>query len=192
MSGLRRICVYCGSSPGSSDAYGEAAVALANVMHEEGCSLVYGGASKGLMGRLADRMLELGGEVVGVIPRSLVEKEVAHENLSKLHVVDSMHERKSMMAMLSDGFIALPGGTGTLEEIVETVTWAQLQFHSKPCGLLNVDGFFDYLLAFLDHAMAEQFIRPAHRTILQVDTEAWRLLQKLKAYDAPIASKWVD
>lgn len=173
-------------------AYREAATNLAEVLYEEGCGLVYGGASKGLMGVVADRMLELGGEVVGVIPQSLKDKEIAHGGLSKLHVVDSMHERKSMMALLSDGFIALPGGTGTLEEIIESMTWAQLQFHDKPCGLLNVDGYYDHLLAFLDHAMAEQFLRPPHRAILQVAAEAPRLLAKMRAYQAPLVKKWID
>lgn len=192
MTGLRRICVFCGSSPGGSPRYREAATELAEALYEEGCGLVYGGASKGLMGALADRMLELDGEVIGVIPQSLKDKEIAHKGLSKLHVVDSMHERKSMMAMLSDGFIALPGGTGTLEEIIESVTWGQLQFHNKPCGLLNVEGYFNHLLAFLDHAMAQQFLRPPHRAILQVAESAPRLLIKMRAYEAPILSKWVD
>jgi len=192
VSGLRRLCVYCGSSIGGSPVYREAATALADVLHEEGCGLVYGGASKGLMGVIADRMLDLGGEVIGIIPQSLKDKEIAHTGLSKLHIVDSMHERKSMMALLSDGFIAMPGGTGTLEEIIESMTWAQLQFHEKPCGLLNVDGYYDQLLAFLDHAMAQQFLRPPHRAILQVADDAPRLLEKMRDYQAPIVKKWID
>lgn len=192
MSAIERVCVYCGSSPGGSPIYRTAARELADVLCAEGYALVYGGASKGLMGVLADRMLENGGKVIGVIPRQLQDQEIAHEGLTELHVVESMHERKSMMAMLSDAFIAMPGGTGTLEEIVETMTWGQLRFHAKPFGLLNVDNYFDSLLAFLDHAMAQQFLRPPHREMLQVAERPEELLMKLRDFSAPSVPKWVD
>lgn len=159
---------------------------------ERGLGLVYGGASKGIMGTLADHMLALGGAVTGVIPQSLKDKEVAHESLTELHVVESMHARKTLMADISDAFIALPGGTGTLEEIVESFTWGQLQFHAKPCGVLNTDGYFDHLLAFLDHAVREGFLRQAHRDMLQVDGDAGRLLDRFRNYEAPVVRKWVD
>lgn len=192
MSGPKRLCVYCGSSTGSDPVYRQAAEALGDALAVGGYGLVYGGASKGLMGVIADRVLARGGEVIGVIPQSLKDKEIAHTGLSQLHVVDSMHDRKSMMAVLSDGFIAMPGGTGTLEEIIETLTWGQLQFHDKACGLLNVGGYFDHLLAFLDHAMSQQFLRPAHRAMLQVAERPDELLLRLADYAAPRVPKWVD
>ena len=152
--------------------------------------LVYGGASKGIMGVIAERVLELGGRVHGVIPKLLVEKEIAHAGLTELHVVASMHERKTMMAALSDGFIAMPGGFGTLEEIIEIVTWAQLRFHDKPCGLLNVGGYFDALLGFLDHCEAEGFLRPENRRMLLADTDAASLVRQFERYRAPRVEKW--
>jgi uncharacterized protein (TIGR00730 family) len=152
---MRRVCVYCGSSSGVLPEYSAAARELADVLVRHELELVYGGADKGIMGVLADAMLEHGGKVHGVIPKMLTDKEIAHQGLTELHVVASMHQRKTMMAALSDGFIALPGGYGTLEEIIEIITWGQLRFHDKPCGLLNVKGYFDHLLAYLDHANKE-------------------------------------
>jgi len=189
---MKRICVFCGSSPGNSPDYASAARLLAETLVEQDLGLVFGGSSKGIMGIIADRVLALGGEVTGVIPQSLKDKDVAHKGLARLHVVDSMHDRKSMMAVLSDGFIAMPGGSGTLEEIIETLTWAQLQFHEKPCGLLNTNGYFDQLLAFLDHAVGEGFLRREHRGILSVDSEPAGLLTKFRRYDAPVVEKWTN
>ena len=153
--------------------------------------LVYGGAGKGIMGVIADRVLELGGRVHGVIPKMLQDKEIAHDGLTKLHVVASMHDRKTMMAALSDGFIAMPGGFGTLEEIVEIVTWGQLRFHDKPCGMLNVDGYFDALLAYLDHAEGEGFLRPENRRMLLCDSDAAALVRRFERYTAPGVDKWL-
>ena len=158
------------------------------VRHE--LELVYGGADKGIMGVIADAVLEQGGKVHGVIPQMLVEKEIAHEGLTELHVVASMHARKTMMAALSDGFIALPGGFGTLEEIIEIVTWGQLKFHDKPCGLLNVDGYFDHLLAWLDHASREGFLRRENRDMILVDEDPAGLVQLFERYAAPRVEKW--
>jgi len=187
---MKRICVYCGSSSGRQPAYASAATTLGQGLAENGIALVYGGASVGIMGVLADAALAAGGEVSGVIPRVLGNKELAHAGLSELHVVESMHERKSLMAVLSDGFIAMPGGYGTLEEIIETLTWGQLQFHDKPCGLLNINGYFDSLLAFLDHATAEGFIKKAHRGMLLVDDDPYRLINRLERYTPPEGTKW--
>ncbi len=155
---IKKICVYCGSSPGKNPAFSHAANRLARVMCERGIGLVYGGAAVGVMGVVANAVLAAGGEAIGVIPRSLAVKEVAHSNLTELHVVASMHERKAMMAELADGFVALPGGWGTLEEIFEILTWAQLGFHEKPCGLLNIDGYYDHLIRFLENAFEQQFV----------------------------------
>ena len=187
---MDRICVYCGSSSGVGDAYADAARSLADLLVAENIGLVYGGATKGLMGTLADRVLSGGGEVQGVIPKALEGKEIAHEGLTRLHVVDSMHERKSLMALLSDGFVALPGGFGTIEEIIEVLTWGQLRFHEKPCGLLNVDGYFDQLLAFLDHGQARGFLKPQHRQMLQVAETPAALLQQFRTYHPPDGDKW--
>ena len=187
---MPRICVYCGSNLGSRSLYSDAASELADVLVRHEFELVYGGASKGLMGVIADRVLELGGRVHGVIPKLLVEKEIAHDGLTELHVVASMHERKTMMAALSDGFIAMPGGFGTLEEIIEIVTWGQLRFHDKPCGLLNINGYFDALLRFLDHSEAEGFLRPENRRMLLADTDAAGLVRRFERYTAPGVDKW--
>ncbi len=189
---MHRVCVYCGSSSGSHQDYADAAIELADVLVRHDLELVYGGASKGIMGVIADAVLERGGAVHGVIPKMLEEKEIAHQRLTRLHVVTSMHERKSMMAALSDGFIALPGGFGTLEELVEIVTWGQLRFHDKPCGLLNVRGYFDKLLAFLDHATAEGFLREENRRMLLDDTNAAGLVRQFERYSAPHVDKWID
>ena len=188
---LARICVYCGSSAGRNPVYASAADELAAALVNNGTELVYGGAHKGIMGILADAVLERGGKVHGVIPKMLEEKEVAHTGLTELHVVASMHERKSMMAALADGFVALPGGFGTLEELIEILTWGQLQFHDKPCGVLNVDGYFDKLLAFLDHMQEEQFLKAENRAMLLADTSAAGLLGQFEAYRAPATAKWL-
>jgi len=189
---MNNICVYCGSSPGRLDDYVDGARALARALVERDLGLVYGGASVGLMGQVADAVLQLGGRAIGVIPQALERKELAHKGLTELHITDSMHERKMRMAELSDGFVALPGGIGTFEEIFEIWTWAQLGFHAKPCGLLNVAGYYDGLTAFLDHAVAEQFVKPAHRDILIVEAQPDALLDRFARYQAPSAHKWVE
>ncbi len=187
---MKRLCVYCGSNAGKNNDYAHSARELAKVLVQNNIGLVFGGSCKGMMGRLADAVLAGGGEVEGVIPKLLLEKEVAHDGLTELHVVDSMHARKSMMAMLSDGFIAMPGGFGTLEEIIEILTWGQLQFHEKPCGLLNVNGYFNHLLSYLDHAEAEGFLRPAHRAMLLVSRKPADLLRRFESYVPPAVEKW--
>lgn len=189
---LRRVCVFCGSSFGVRDEYATVARALGAALVERGMGLVYGGASVGIMGVIADAVLAAGGEVIGVIPQALVDKEVAHGNLADLRIVSSMHERKATMADLADGFIALPGGFGTLEELFEVLTWAQLGMHGKPCALLDVDGYFDGLLQFVDHAIAQGFIRPEHRSLILVDRSPGGLLDRLAAYEAPGLTKWID
>ncbi|MEO8482850.1 MAG: TIGR00730 family Rossman fold protein [Acidobacteriota bacterium] len=189
---MRRICVYSGSSPGTRNDYADAARDLGRTLAGRGIGLVYGGAHVGLMGTIADAALEAGGEVIGVIPQSLVEKEVAHRGLPDLRIVHSMHERKALMAELSDGFIALPGGWGTLEELFETVTWAQLGLHQKPSGLLNVCGYFDGLLTFVNHAVREGFLRQAHADALLVADSASTLLTKLESYRPSTVAKWID
>jgi uncharacterized protein (TIGR00730 family) len=189
---MKTICVYCGSAPGARSDYRDAAEDLARELLKRDLALVYGGASKGTMGMLADAMLAGGGRVTGVIPRALQRKEIAHRGLDDLHVVESMHERKALMLELSDAFIALPGGFGTLEEIIETLTWAQLGFHNHPCGLLNVRGYFDALLEFFRHAAEEGFLREQHRTMLMVEDEASALLAQFDRYEAPLIAKWRD
>ncbi|MGI9271777.1 MAG: TIGR00730 family Rossman fold protein [Woeseiaceae bacterium] len=187
---MQRICVYCGSNTGSRDDYSDAAEDLARVLVRQDLELVYGGAAKGSMGVIADAVLQLGGKVHGVIPAILADKEIAHPGLTELHVVASMHERKSMMALLADGFIALPGGFGTLEELIEVLTWGQLQFHDKPCGVINVRGYFDHLFAYLDHAQTEGFLRPENRNMLLCADNAASLLNQFKNYTAPNVEKW--
>lgn len=189
---MQRICVYCGSNSGTRPEYADAARDLANVLVRHDLELVYGGANKGIMGVIADEVLALGGKVHGVMPKMLCEKEIAHQNLTELHVVASMHDRKMMMAALSDGFIAMPGGYGTLEEIIEIITWGQLKFHDKPCGLLNVDGYFEHLLAYLDHARAEGFLRTEHREMMLVDRNPAGLVQQFEKYTAPVVQKWTS
>ncbi|WP_020158049.1 MULTISPECIES: LOG family protein [Methylobacter] len=189
---MKSICVYCGSSPGRQEAYSDAARELARSLVDRNIRLVYGGASVGIMGLLADTVLQLGGQAVGVIPEALVRREVAHKRLTELHITQSMHERKMLMAELSDGFIALPGGIGTLEELFEVWTWAQLGLHKKPCGLLNIAGYFDSLATFLGHAVAEQFIKPAHHSILIVERDSKALLDRFGGYEPPAVTKWVD
>jgi uncharacterized protein (TIGR00730 family) len=189
---VKRICVFAGSSPGANDAYRKAAVELGEALAERDIEMVYGGGCVGLMGVLADAALARGGRVIGVIPHTLLVREVGHRALTELHVVDSMHERKAMMAELSEGFIALPGGFGTLEEMFEILTWAQLGLHGHPCGLLNVEGYFDSLLAFLDHSVEQAFLRDAHRAMLLVDDSPRSLLDRFAAYRAPVVAKWLQ
>lgn len=186
-----RLCVFCGSNPGRRPEYRAAAVALGQLLAREKIGVVYGGASVGLMGALADATLAEGGEVIGVIPRALMDREVGHHGLTDLRVVGSMHARKAMMAELSDGFVALPGGAGTLEEIAEVWTWSQLGDHEKPCGLLNVAGFYDRLIGFLDHAAAEGFMRAEHRAMLLAADGPEAMLAAFAAYRAPRVRKWI-
>lgn len=192
MTSINSICIYCGSSPGRIEAYGEAAQALAAALVSRNIRLVYGGAGIGIMGMVADRVLKLGGQAIGVIPKALAHKEVAHPNLTELHVTESMHERKMLMAELADGFIALPGGIGTLEELFEIWTWAQLGFHQKPCGVLNVAGYYDALISFLDHVAAEQFVKPHHRAMLMVEADPNLLLERYVNYQPPAVKHWVN
>ncbi len=188
---MKRVCVYCGSNAGRHPDYAEAK-ALARALVQKNIGLVYGGASVGVMGVLADTVLAEGGQVIGVIPQGLVDKEVAHTGLSDLRVVTSMHERKTLMAELSDGFIALPGGLGTLEELFEVLTWAQLGLHHKPCGLLNIRQYYRPLIDFLDHAVAERFLHEVYRAMLLVDEEPERLLARFESYHAPAVARWVE
>lgn len=185
------ICVYCGSNPGRQAAYIEAARNLGRELAERGLGLVYGGASVGVMGAVADAVLEYGGRAMGVIPYALATKEVSHHGLDDLFIVDSMHERKAKMAELSDGFIALPGGWGTIEEIFEMLTWAQLGFHEKPCGLLNAAGYYDPLFSFLEKAVEEQFVKPEFRPMIMMDDSAPSLLRRFSRYKAPKVKKWI-
>ncbi len=189
---MKQVCVFCGSSSGINSEYVEAARLLGRVLAQRRLTLVYGGGSVGLMGALADAALEAGGEVVGVIPRALQLREVGHSRLSALHVVSSMHERKAKMAELADAFVALPGGMGTLEEFSEILTWAQLGLHAKPCGLLDVAGYWRPLVAFFDHAVSEGFIRPEHRRFV-VSAEACEpLLDALAGHSPPAVQRWID
>lgn len=189
---MKRVCVFCGSNSGALPEYAHAARDLARLLVQRRMGLVYGGGNVGLMGVLADAMLEGGGEVIGVIPALLVAKEVAHHGVTELRVVQTMHERKALMSDLSDAFIALPGGFGTLDEFFEILTWSQLGFHGKPCGLLNVANYYDRVLAMLDHAVAEKFLRPAHRQLVITDTSPSNLLQRLLSHSPATAGKWVD
>ncbi|MCK6684153.1 MAG: TIGR00730 family Rossman fold protein [Thermoanaerobaculia bacterium] len=186
---MQRLCVFCGSSPGLRPEYLEASRDLARVLAAQRIELVYGGSRVGLMGALAQAMLEHGGQVTGVIPEALVEKELAFTDATRLHVVGSMHERKALMADLSDGFIALPGGFGTLDEFFEAVTWVQLGIHRKPCGLLNVCGYFDSLAVFLDHATERGFIQRAHRAIVLMAGNGEELVSKLRTFLPPAVDK---
>ncbi len=189
---VKQVCVFTGSSPGAQRDYALAARSLGAQLAARDCTLIYGGANVGLMGVLADSVLALGGTVVGVIPEGLLAKEVAHQGLSDLRLVGSMHERKSLMAELSDGVVALPGGLGTLEEFFEMLTWAQLGLHSKPCGLLNVRGYFDRLLDFLEHAVEERFVTREHRQMIIADASPVALLDRMERYDPPSVTNWLD
>jgi uncharacterized protein (TIGR00730 family) len=188
---MKRICVFCGSSVGHRPDYAEAAITLGGLLAKRNIGLVYGGGNVGLMGVIADAVLAAGGEAIGVIPHSLAEREIAHAGLTQLHVVDSMHTRKAMMADLADAFIAMPGGVGTFEELFEAVTWTQLGLHRKPCGLLNAGGFYTPLAAFIDQAVSEGFIKPVHRASIIVDDNAERLLDTLATVKLPDVPKWI-
>jgi uncharacterized protein (TIGR00730 family) len=192
VAALKRICVFCGSSRGSRPEYTDAARAMGRVVAGRGLGLVYGGGRAGLMGELADAALAAGGEVIGVIPKRMVDREVAHHQVTELRVVDTMHERKAQMYDLSDAFVALPGGLGTLEELFEVVTWTQLGLHAKPAGLLDVCGYFSALAEFLDHAVGERFIKEAHGRLLLVDDDGDRLLDRLADFEAPPLTSWLD
>ena len=192
MSEIRRLAIFCGSNPGARPEYLEAARSLGRLLARRGIGIAYGGSNVGMMAALADAMMDELGDVIGVIPRMLVEREVANRELDDLRIVESMHERKALMAELADGFIALPGGIGTLEEFFETWTWAQLGMHAKPCGLLNVAGYFDPLLAFLDHAVTEKFVRDVHRSMVVVESDPAVLLARFESYEPPRVVKWIN
>ena len=192
MSEIRRLAVFCGSNPGARPEYVEAARSFGKLLADRGIGIVYGGSNVGLMAALADAISEEGGDIIGVIPRMLVEREVANTALADLRIVESMHERKAVMAELADGFVALPGGIGTLEEFFEIWTWGQLGMHSKPCGLLNVAGYFDRLLQFLDRAVEEKFVREVHRGMVVVESDPVALLSRFEAYDPPRVVKWIN
>lgn len=188
---MKSICIFCGSSPGKNPVYEEDAVRTGVELQRRDITLVYGGACIGVMGKLADTVLEKGGKVTGVIPEALNNK-VAHPNLTELHVVKTMHQRKALMFKLSDAFIALPGGLGTFEELFEMLTWAQLRFHTKPCGILNSNGYYDKLKTFLDHAVEEGFVKREHRDILIFEKSPAALIEKLKEYRPPELEKWME
>ncbi|HEV3051307.1 MAG TPA: TIGR00730 family Rossman fold protein [Longimicrobium sp.] len=188
---MKRICVFCGSSPGVRPEYADAARATARALVERGIGLVYGGGRVGLMGIVANTVMAGGGEAIGVIPEALLRREVGHASLTELHVVASMHERKALMADLSDGFVALPGGYGTFEEFCEVITWSQLGIHPKPCGLLNAVGYYDPLLAMFDHGVAEGFIRPQHRAMVLEESDPGRLIERMRGFVPPDAEKWI-
>ena len=194
---MKKLCVFCGSNAGRNPEFRSAAEALGRTLAEHNISLVYGGGNIGLMGALADACLAAGGEAIGIIPQALMGKEVAgrpvdHRALTRLEIVDSMHTRKARMAALADGFIALPGGIGTFEELCEILTWSQLGFHTKPVGLLNVAGFYDPLLALFDRAIEEDFMRPQNRNMMLVDTDIGRLLGRIADYRAEPVNKWLS
>jgi uncharacterized protein (TIGR00730 family) len=186
-----KICVYCGSSLGKHKTYKDAAILLGETLVKHEIDLVYGGAKVGLMGMLADEVLDNGGKVIGVIPKNFDEKELAHPSLTELHIVNSMHERKSLYEELSDGFIAMPGGPGTLEEMCEIWTWGQIGFHKKPCGFYNVSGYFDHLLEFIDHMVVSGFMKPKYREMLQIENNPDKLIEKMKNYSPPMP-KWEE
>jgi uncharacterized protein (TIGR00730 family) len=188
---VRSVCVFCGSNTGAGEAYADAARALALAVAGRGLKLVYGGGSIGLMGVLGQAALDAGGHVIGVTPRRLLEREVVHKGLTELRVVETMHERKALMAELSDGFIALPGGLGTLDELFEVLTWTQLGIHLKPCALLDVDGYFERLAAFLDHAVERRFVKAEHRSMLIMERDPASLLDRLSSLRLPEVSKWM-
>lgn len=188
---MKSICIYCGSSVGRRETYANAARELARTLLERRIRVIYGGSSYGIMGVIAETVLAGDGEIVGVIPEPLRVRELAHPGLTELHVTRSMHERKTKMAELADAFVALPGGIGTLEEIFEIWTWAQLGAHAKPCGMLNVEGYFDPLVAFLDHAVDQSFLAPSHRSMLIVESDPNALLERFAAYRPPAVDAWV-
>jgi hypothetical protein len=190
---MQRVCVFCGSSPGARPAYAEATAEVARLLAGEGIGVVYGGGHVGLMGVLADTAMAAGGEVIGVMPQMLVDREIGHTAITELRVVDSMHERKALMADLSDAFVALPGGAGTLEELFEVYTWSQLGLHDKPCALLDVDDYYAGLAAFLDHAVRERFLREEHRAALMVEQDPRTLIDRLREFEPrAVTPKWID
>lgn len=189
---MRRVCVFCGSSPGVRAEYVDAARNVGITLANQSLGLVYGGGRTGLMGEVADAAMQAGGEVIGIIPEHLKAREVAHTGLSELRVVGTMHERKAMMADLADGFVALPGGMGTMEEFFEVVTWSQLGIHTKPTGLLNVRGYYDLVDTFLGHAVTEGFLRPEHRALILIAGEVTALLEEMRSFRATLADKWLD
>jgi len=189
---MQRICVFCGSNRGAGEEYASAARELAAALVRENLTLVYGGGSVGLMGIVADEVLRLGGHAVGVIPRPLWQREVGHNALTEVHIVDTMHQRKQMMSDLADAFIAMPGGLGTIEEIFEIWTWTQLGMHEKPIGFLNVAGYYDSLMTFLDHAVRERFIRPEIRGAAMIEETSAALLQRFATYAPPRVMQWID
>jgi len=190
---VQRVCVFCGSSPGARPAYAEATAEVGRLLAGEGIGVVYGGGHVGLMGVLADSAMAAGGEVIGVMPQALVDREIAHTGIADLRVVQSMHERKALMAELADAFIALPGGAGTLDELFEIYTWSQLGIHTKPCGLLDVEDYWAGLVGFLDHAVRERFLREEHRASLIVEREPARLLDRLRDHrPGATTPKWMD
>jgi len=189
---VERICVYAGSNHGNDPVYAEAAAALARVLAERGIGVVYGGGKVGLMGVVADTALAAGAEVIGVMPQALIDREIGHGGLTELRIVGSMHERKAQMAELSDGFVALPGGAGTLEELIEVYTWSQLGLHRKPMGVLNVRGYYDGLEALLDHAVREGFLREQHRAALHVAGDPDELLERFDGWEPATVGKWLD
>ena len=191
MNRFSALCVFCGSNVGADPAYAENARRLGHLLADRGITVVYGGGRVGLMGALADAALTAGGSVVGVIPEALRRREVAHEKLTELHVVQTMHERKQLMADRSDGFIAMPGGFGTFEEFCEVLTWSQLGMHAKPCGLLNVKGYYAGLLALFDHALAEQLLYPRNRAMVIAESDPKALLDAMGQYHAPAVEKWL-
>ena len=192
MTSIHTVCLFCGSAVGASPQYREAGLELASVLLKRKISLVYGGANIGLMKVVADAMLEAGGTVIGVMPKTLAEKEVAHERLTAMHIVPGMQERKALMADLSDGFITMPGGYGTFDEIFEMLSWNQLNLIQKPVGILNINEYFDPLLAQLDLAVDERFLRPEHRDLLVVDTDSGMLIDKMESFLPVEAEKWID
>ena len=189
---VQRLCVFCGSSSGARPLYAEAAAQLGRDLASSKIALVFGGGRVGLMGILADSVLSAGGQAIGVMPRALVEKEIAHTSLSELHVVESMHQRKALMADLADAFLLLPGGFGSWEEFFEVVTWLQLGIHSKPCAVLNVAGYYDMLLSLTSHALKEGFLRSAHKEMLIVEEDPVRLLGRLEVAPIPSETKWLS
>lgn len=188
---MKKICVFCGSSPGADSEFAKAAAELGKEIAARNMELIYGASDLGLMGILAESAIENGANVIGVMPR-IFDGKVEHPDLTELHIVEGMHQRKSLMYDMGDAFIALPGGMGTFEEILEVVTWAQIGYHQKPCGLLNVNGFFDQLLAFLDNAVKKRFIWEAHRNMLMSDTNIKSLFEQFENYHAPNIEKWRD
>ncbi len=189
---MKRICIFCGSSQGKDNSYGTAANELGRHFAKNDIELIFGGGRVGLMGIIANAVINAGGKTTGIIPKRIVDMEIAHNGLTQLHIVDTMHERKALMAQLSDGFIAMPGGFGTLDELSEVLTYNQLRYYDKPVGIFNVNGYFDGLLSFLDHCMHEGFVRPEHRHNILVSDNAEELIEMMKDYEPVTVDKWID